>query len=248
MKILVIDNDLKIRTGLVQMLGSLSVQNIEIAEASGVAEGVSSIAQFNPDLVFLDVEMDDGTGFDLLRKLDHFNFQLVFITAHNKYAVDAFKFSALDYLLKPINPEELAEVIDKAQSRIRQNKLQEQLEILTAQLGKQSSAERKIALRDSESVYIVRIADILHCKAEGSYTRIFFTNQSPILLSRSLKDFEEMLSPFQFIRCHHSHLISANAIVRFDKSDGGTLQLTDGTEIPVSFRKKEHIVDFLNRL
>lgn len=248
MKILVIDNDLKIRTGLVQMLGSLSVQNIDIAEASGVVEGVSSIAQFNPDLVFLDVEMDDGTGFDLLRKLDHFNFQLVFITAHNKYAVDAFKFSALDYLLKPINPEELAEVIDKAQSRIKQNKLQEQLEILTAQLGKQSSAERKIALRDSESVYIVRIADILHCKAEGSYTRIFFTNQSPILLSRSLKDFEEMLSPFQFIRCHHSHLISANAIVRFDKSDGGTLQLTDGTEIPVSFRKKEHIVDFLNRL
>jgi two-component system LytT family response regulator len=248
MKILVIDNDLKIRTGLVQMLGSLSVQNIEIAEASGVVEGVSSIAQFNPDLVFLDVEMDDGTGFDLLRKLDHFNFQLVFITAHNKYAVDAFKFSALDYLLKPINPEELAEVIDKAQSRIKQNKLQEQLEILTAQLGKQSSAERKIALRDSESVYIVRVADILHCKAEGSYTRIFFTNQSPILLSRSLKDFEEMLSPFQFIRCHHSHLISANAIVRFDKSDGGTLQLTDGTEIPVSFRKKEHIIDFLNRL
>lgn len=248
MKVLVIDNDANIRTGLVQMLHHCSTQTLEIFEATGVNHGYKLISEINPHLVFLDVEMDDGTGFDLLKKLARFNFQLVFITAHNKYAVEAFKFSALDYLLKPIDVEELSETLLRVSDRIKQNKLQEQLEILSNQFNKQQSHDKKIALRDIESVYIVKIADIIHCQAEGSYTRIFFVNHHPILLSRSLKEFEELLEPYQFIRCHHSHLINGNAIMRFDKANGGSVYLSNETEVPVSFRKKEQILNFLDRL
>lgn len=245
MKILLIDNEDEIRAGLKQMILECVTAPVLIEEANGVATGLSAIKRFNPDIVFLDIEMDDGTGFDMMKQVSSPAFQLIFTTAHNKYAVTAFKFSAIDYLLKPIDPEELLKSIVKAGANILQGDLAKQLAVLMQQLTHKNEHERKIVLKDIDGTYFVKVNDILFCEAEGTYTKFYFTNSNPILVSKNLKEYESMLEPLGFIRTHHSYLANPEKIKMYDKADGGSLLLDGGLSIPVSQRKKDVVLGLL---
>lgn len=245
MKILLIDNEPAIRDLLRSMIESLAPGKFTIDEAGGVQSGLLKIRHMQPDIVFLDVEMDDGTGFDLMQQIPDPGFQLIFTTAYNQYAIQAFKFSAVDYLLKPVDPGELDRSLSKAQSRLKDKDLSLQLTVLLQEVTKQHAPERKIVLKDIENTYFIRIADINYCEAEGTYTRFHLATGTPILVSRNLKEYESMLEPMGFIRTHHSFLVNPSRIIRFDKTDGGALILEGGTSIPVSQRKKDQVMQTL---
>ncbi|MDN3676437.1 LytTR family DNA-binding domain-containing protein [Flavobacterium paronense] len=246
MKILVIDNETNIRESVVQLIKNFCPFPTILFEANGVASGLKSIEEVNPDILFLDVELDDGTGMDLLSSLTEINFHLVFITAHNKYAIDAFRFSAIDFLLKPISVDELIETFEKISKQVKNEVLHEQLQIMQDSLDKITYKDKKIVLKDSNSFYFIDVKDIIRCESDGQYTEFFIENNKKIIISKSLKEYEEMLEPYGFIRPHHSHIINSNKILRFDKSEGGILVMQNNDEIPVSHRKKSQILQILD--
>jgi two-component system, LytTR family, response regulator len=245
MKILLIDNEKEIRLILKEMVSAGRVSDI-LEEADGVATGLSKINSFQPDIVLLDVEMNDGTGFDLLKQVSNPTFQLIFTTAHNQYAIQAIKFSAIDYLLKPIDPVELNNSLQKAKENINHQTLQKQLTVLMQQFSPKAEAEKQIVIKDIDKTYFLKMNDILYCEAEGSYTKFYLTNSEPIFVSRNLRYYEELLSPAGFFRTHHSCLVNPAKIKIYDrKTDSGTLILEGGHTIPVSQRKKEMVVQLL---
>ena len=248
MNILLVDNEEEVRLVLKSMVMSWAQGLHRIEEATGVLDGVQKIKSFCPDIVLLDVEMDDGTGFDLLRQVLNPSFQLIFTTAHNQYAIQAFRFSAIDYLLKPINPEELQASLQRAMDHISQHTLQKQLFVLMQQLANKPEPEQQIVLKDIDKTYFIRMNDILYCEAEGAYTKFYLVNGDPVFVSRNLRSYEELLSPAGFIRTHHSCLVNPSKIRIYDrKTDSGTLVLEGGYTIPVSQRKKEFVIQFLEK-
>ncbi|MBS1734768.1 MAG: response regulator transcription factor [Bacteroidetes bacterium] len=245
MKLIIIDNEIPVRSSIKSLLLKCCPEITTIVEADGVQNGLQSISSFQPDIVLLDVEMDDGTGFDLMRELKNPSFQLIFVTAHNQYAIDAFRFSAIDYLLKPIDPDELQRAIQKAIRQIQNTDMSRQISFLLKQIGDRSEHGKKIVLKDIDNVYFVKVSDILFCEAEGTYTRFHINNAEPILVSKNLKEYEAFLEPLGFIRTHHSYLANPDRIKVFDKTDGGSLYLDNGQSIPVSQRKKESVLALL---
>jgi two-component system LytT family response regulator len=246
MKILLIDNEEVIRTTLKDIVAGMGNGMYIVEEADGVQTGIEKIDSFNPDVVLLDVEMNDGTGFDLLKQIENPSFKLIFTTAHNQYAIQAFKFSAIDYLLKPVDPVELNNALQKAKENISGNALQNQLAVLMQQISGKAETERQIVLKDIDKTYFIRMADILYCEAEGSYTKFYLSNAEPIFVSRNLRSYEELLAPAGFIRTHHSCLVNPAKIKVYDrKTDSGTLILEGGHSIPVSQRKKDFVIQFL---
>ena len=251
MKALIIDNDSSIREGLTALLKKLCPNVYEINEANGVASGIEAINRLAPDLVFLDVEMDDGTGFDLVQKLGSFNFQLVFITAYNKYAIDAFKFSAIDFLQKPIDPMDLVVSVNKAATQLKNKDLEKQVKLLEESLRHLNTAkrqERKIALNDGTLIHYIKVCDIIYCKAEGSYTYFYLSGSRKIMVSKLLKEYEDLFEDFGFLRTHHSYLINMSKISKFDKKDGGQLILEENHSVLVSTRKKDQVLEILGKI
>ncbi len=217
-----------------------------IEEADGVASGVEKINSFQPDIVLLDVEMNDGTGFDLIKQIPSPSFQLIFTTAHNQYAIQAIKFSAIDYLLKPIDPVELNNSLQKAKENISSQTLQKQLAVLLQQFSNKPEPEKQIVIKDIDKTYFIKMNDILYCEAEGSYTKFYLSNSEPIFVSRNLRYYEELLAPAGFFRTHHSCLVNPSKIKIYDrKTDCGTLILEGGHTVPVSQRKKDFVLQFL---
>lgn len=247
MRALVIDNETAIRKSIMELISVFCPDVTEIGEASSVSNGLDKIKTYQPDVLFLDVELDDGTGMDLLSKLDKIDFSVIFITAHNKYAVDAFKFSAIDFLLKPINPEELVRSVERVKSQ-NNSKLSEQIVVLKEIIMASNNINKKIVLKDSDSIYLVKIADIIRCESDKSYTTFVVHNQKNIVISKGLKDFEELLEPYGFIRTHQSHLINCTKIKRFDKADGGLIVLENEDRVPLSQRKREYVLELLNNI
>jgi two-component system, LytTR family, response regulator len=247
MKILLVDNEKEIRALLRDMIAVILQESYLLEEAEGVASGLEKISSFHPDIVFLDVEMGDGTGFDLVNKIRDPSFQLIFTTAHNQYAVQAFKCSAIDYLLKPVDINELENALKKARTNITGNNLGRQMEVLMQQLSNKESNEKQIVLKDSEASYFIRISDILFCEAESSYTRFYFGKEKPIVISKNLSTYEELLGVYGFIRTHHSYLVNRHRIKMYDKTDGGTLVLDTGHTVPISHRKKDYVMQLLEK-
>jgi two-component system, LytTR family, response regulator len=245
MKILLIDNEPELRLGLQAMLQKIAPPDTQYKEADGVISGLQLIATYQPDIVFLDIEMDDGTGFDLLKQIEAPSFQLIFTTAHNQYAIQAIRFSALDYLLKPVDPAELKVSFEKAVKNIHTPTLTQQLAIVMQQLNNKPINEQRIVLNDKQSTYFIKVADILFCEAEGPYTRFYITGTDNILVSKNLKEFEEMLTPLGFLRTHHSYVANPSKIKVYDKTNGGALVLEGGHSIPVSQRRKDAVMDAL---
>jgi len=216
-------------------------QNIEvIGSANGVVSGAKKIKELNPDLVFLDIQMPDGTGFDLLEILGETSFKLIFTTASDEFAIKAFKFSAIDYLLKPIDPDDLMRAVNKIE---QQKAPTSRLELLKENLNQ----PKKIALNTVDKIHIVNIKDVVRLESNINYTRFFFKDETKLLVTKTLKEFDKLLSDHNFIRIHQSHLINAEFIKEFLKQNGEII-LKDGTKIPVSTRKKSILMDMIAKL
>ena len=211
-----------------------------VGEAQSVAESLELLKTSQPDLLLLDVQLKDGTGFDLLNRLVNRNFDVVFVTGHDEYAIKAFKFSALDYLLKPLDPDELIKAVENsAMKRKHPNHLDLKLEALADQKNE------KIILSDAENVYLIDTKTILFIEAQGNYCKFMFDNNSNLLVSKPLKEYEKLLDPRLFFRSHQSYLVNLSHFSRYDKKEGGSIVLTNDIRIPVSVRKKEHLMSAL---
>lgn len=243
---IIIDDEERARETIKDMLQMYCTDVELIGEGANVLSGLEIIKKEKPDLVFLDIKMPDGTGFDLLNRIDEKRFALIFLTAFDEYAVQAFKFSAVDYLLKPLDPDELTDAIDRVKENLEteQNRLGSLLENLN-EIKKES---KKIVLKTAESIFLVSIQDIVRCEATGNYTKFYLVNQKPVLVSRTLKEYDELLKDYKFFRVHQSHLVNLEHIVRIDKADGGTLILSDNQNCPISTRKKDALIKVLSEL
>jgi two-component system LytT family response regulator len=240
----IIDDDQLARRGLRRILEQ-NFQEIEIiGEADSVASGLSLINELEPDLVFLDIEMPDGTGFTLLEKLPKVNFKVVFTTSYSDYAITAFKYSAFDYIVKPVLIENVRSTISRINDiPVLQEK--QRVEVLKRNLNHNSDGNQTIALPEINGFTIVKVNDIVRCEGERNYSRIFFQNGTSVLVSRTLLDFDNLLVSHGFFRIHRSHLINLKNVNRYLKSDGGLVEMNDKTQLPVSPKFKDEL---LNRL
>lgn len=218
-----------------------------VAMADGVKSGVEAIKKHHPDLVLLDIKMEDGTGFDLLQQLDPVDFKIIFITAYEEFAIKAFRFSALDYLLKPVDPDELVEAVGKA-GKIFQDDFNTQLNTLNDHLNSQDKSTKKLIVKTSNSIHLIDINEILFCESDGGYTELHILGDKRIVVSTTLKEYEDMLTDFGFFRVHRSFLINMKFISRFDKADGGLVILTGDYKVPVATRKKDLLMEMFNLL
>ena len=212
-----------------------------LATASSVSEGKQLLQQIKPNVVFLDVELGDGTGMDLLQSLSEIQFSVIFITAFNKYAVDAFTFSAIDFLLKPFDVEAIERSVQRAENAQERAIQLEQLNVLIEHSTPNQMGKR-LVLRDAQAVHYTLVSNILYCEAKGAYTNIVLEKQAPITVSKHLKEYEMLLNPFQFVRVHNSFLVNPEHVVRYEKKDGGFLVLSNGTIVPVSIRRKDDVL------
>jgi len=202
------------------------------------AAALTSIHEHKPDILFLDIEMPFMNGFELLEKLGEINFELIFTTSYDQYAIKAIRFSALDYLLKPIDREELQKSVHKAVQR-NKHMLPQQLEILLDKLKRPSLSINKIPIPTMEGFQLVPAESIMSCESEGNYTFLYLKNKQKIIASRTLKEMEEILEDFPFIRVHHSHVVNINEVEKYVRGEGGYLVMTDGSTINVSRSRKE---------
>lgn len=240
-KAVIIDDESKARNALKNML-SQHCPTIEVAgEGDCVKAGLEAIQTFQPDVVFLDVQMPDGTGFDLLEQLTDIRFKIIFASAYDKFAIQAFKFSAVDYLQKPVEAEKLIDACSRLSETDRFEELNKKLEVL---LSNKNSFE-KIALPTLDGIIFVKIKDIVRCESDNNYTNIFNCNGEKIIVSKTLKEYDEMLTPFNFFRIHKSSLINLAFLSKYKKGEGGYVVMEDGAELEVSRRRKD---DFLKVL
>ncbi len=209
-----------------------------IGTAHNVSKGVSLIRQVSPKLVFLDVEMPDGTGFNLLEKLGHTPFKLIFVTAFQEYAVKAFNLSAIDYLLKPLNPELFRKAVQKSVDSARIDDISLKLEVLL----NNSKRINKIALPSSTGIQFAKIEDIIRCESDNNYTFIHLQNGKKVLVTKTLKEFETMLTEHGFYRTHNSHIVNIALVSKYVRGEGGWVVLENGEEIEVSRRRKEGLL------
>lgn len=239
---IIIDDELKGRIALAQKLHDYCTEIQLAGEAESGIEGIKLIRESNPDIVFLDIEMPRMDGFEMLHRLPEKNFHIIFTTAYDQYAIKAIKYAAFDYLLKPIDIEELKFAISKIQSHQRTNTAKK-LELLDENLHKNHF--NKIAIATLEGLLFFNVEDIIHLEANSNYTTIYFKDRPKLVASKTLKDFEELLPGDIFFRTHHSHLINLNYIKRYIKGDGGQIELQNGNYVDVSRRKKD---DFLKAI
>jgi len=217
-----------------------------VASAINAAEGKQMISQYQPDLVFLDINMPEQSGFDLLRSLPRHDFEIIFVTAHDNFGIQAIKFSAIDYLVKPVNIDELkhavGRVMDKKQRSLDNPQLNNLLQLLRNQNFRE---DHKIALTTLKETRFVNTNDILRCESSNNYTTFFLKNGEKILVSKPIYEYEEILNDYGFIRCHQSHLVNRNYIKSWVKAEGDYLLLETGDEIPISRSKKERVAQRL---
>ena len=241
-KTIIIDDEIAFINTLEIMLKHRSEFQIA-GHARSVKEGLELINEVDPDLIFLDVKLGDGEGFDILRKLKGLKGNVVFVTAYDHYAVEPFRFSAIDYLLKRIDSEELHNALEKVKNNLANNELQLKFNTLLENIG--HTEKKKIILKEIDTHHIVEVDQVLWCSAEGSYTRVVMQNNKSVIVSKHLKEFETLLLPYHFFRIHRSHLVNINKIKKFEKGDSGMVILEDGHQLPVSFRKKDKLSHIL---
>jgi len=243
LRALIVDDERNARFTLREMLQRFCPTVNVLAEADGVATALDLAREIDFDVVFLDIQMMDGSGFDFLKQLDEVNFEVIFTTAFDQFAIKAIKYSALDYLLKPLDTEELIAAVDKVQLRTDENESTKKLDVLLDNFSEED--KQKLVLSTSEGMHIVQIKNIMRCEADDYYTRFFLVDGRMIMVSKTLKDSEELLAGQAFVRSHKSHLVNMEYVKKYVKSDGGYLELRDGTRIPVSRRKKELILSLI---
>ncbi len=216
-----------------------------IGIADSVKTGVELIISEKPDLVFLDIEMPDGTGFGLIEQLPEVNFKLVFTTSYSDYAITAFKYSAFDYIVKPVLLENVNSTMNRI-SEIPVLKEKEEVAVLKKSIGrKETQNDATIALPEMNGFAIIKVKDILRCEGERNYTRVFYKDGKSVLISRTLLEFDQLLVPHGFCRIHRSHLINLTSVSRYLKTDGGMVEMDDKSHLKVSPKYKEDLLDKL---
>lgn len=245
---IIVEDEVKSRETLSGLLKRYCKGVEIVSEADGYTTGIEAIRLYNPDVVFLDIQMPDGSGFKLLEDLKEINFEVIFTTAYDQFAIKAIKYSALDYLLKPIVPEELIAAVEKVSRKKQEGKINKHVNVLLNNLNREAHESKKIVLSTAEKIHVVETDDILRCESDNYYTMFHFTDGSRLLISKTLKENEELLSDHNFVRPHKSHLINLKYLKSFNRNDGGYIVMTDGSKIPVSRRKKESILDIINHL
>jgi len=248
LKTIIVEDEEKARLNLKRLLQEYC-NNVEIIDMlDGVAPGIKSIKKHNPDLVFLDVKMRGETGFDLLEQIDDIKFEVIFTTAHNEYALKAFKFSAIHYLLKPIDIDLLVNAVNRVEEMQKQKFDTAHFNIAIENLKEQKNTFRKIALPTNDGLVFIQIEEIIRCESEDNYTYFFLANETRILVSKTIKHYEELLAEHNFFRVHQSHLINLNHIKKYHKGEGGYAIMADESTIPVSRRKKNLFLSNLSSL
>ncbi len=243
-KAVLIDDELNSLQNLEKKLEEFCPDVDIVALTQKPEDGILLIRQHQPEVVFLDIEMPRMSGFRLLEEIGEYDFDIIFTTAYNHYSIDAIRISAFDYLVKPIGIEELQQAVERlTKSRGRQTK--EKIDILKKSLGDNRSQEDKIAISTSEGIEFIPIKNILHVESKSNYSKIYLPEEKSITVSKILKDFEEMLLPYNFLRIHNSHLINLNYIKKYMRKNGGQVMLQDGTIIEISRRKKEEFLKMI---
>ncbi|MBD3636011.1 MAG: response regulator transcription factor [Crocinitomicaceae bacterium] len=235
---IVVEDEIHVRNGIVSMIKDYCPNIDIVAEAGSVKEGYEKITEKQPDIVFLDVNLPDGSGFDLLSKIVRKNLKVIFITAYGDHALKAIKHSAVDYLLKPVIPDELVEAVEKATRFIQHDK--EFFELTSLNASNEEQGTNKIVIKTQNESYYLNISDIVYCKADGNYTEVISTSNKPILVAKTLKFYEEILGDSGFLRVHQSYLVNADHILGLT---GNKLQLKNNETIEISRRKKSVIQD-----
>ena len=243
LRVIIVEDENHSRETLKSLLQEFC-KGVELAGMAGdVQSAVEIIRKEKPDLVFLDVELQTGTGFDVLEALDQITFDIVFTTAFEQYAVKAIKMSSIDYLLKPIDIEELKKAVEKAHLKRGEADQKKQLDTLLSNLT--GTGKRKICLATSDGLEFIDTADIIYCEANGSYTTFFLTSGNKIMVSKNLKEYESLLADQNFMRVHNSFLINLAEVKKFVKSEGGYIVMKNNAQISISQKNRE---EFLNRM
>lgn len=249
---LLIDDDANLRSGMKSLLERYAPDFDILGEADSVESGIKAMDTLRPQVVFLDIQLADGTGFDILEQLAQKHgsstAHIVFITAHEQYAIKAFRFSALDFLLKPVDPEDLEKVIGKIRSVVTKNEGFAHIDLLLENIRKKVDNFKRIALSTSEGIHLFEISDILRCESEDNYTKFYIKGNKPVLISKTLKEYEDMLTEHGFERIHQSHLINLSYLKSYIKKDGGYVIMSDGSHLPISQRKKERLQELLRTI
>ena len=241
MTAIIIDDESKGRLALRQKLKSYCPNVHIVAEAVNGIEALAVIEKHDPQLIFLDIEMPKMNGFEMLNNIKEKNFQIIFTTAYDQYAIKAIKYAAFDYLLKPVDIEELKTAVSRAGNTETQQ-TKKQIELLQQNMEHPKKQLNKLAIPTLEGLLFFDINDIIHLEANSNYTFIHFSGKPKITASKTLKEFEDILPEDIFFRTHHSHLINLNYIKRYIKGDGGQIELQNGTYVDVSRRKKEEFL------
>lgn len=243
----IVEDEQANRENLLRMLGTCCPQIKVVAICNSVAEARILLPETKPDILFLDIRLGGDTGFSLLESLRDISFEVIFVTAYDSYAIQAIRFSALDYLLKPLDSAELIHAVEKAVQiilRKQENKRMQNLLQNTRTLDKQ----KKIALSVADKIEFVEIGSIVRCESESNYTTFYLKSGEKLIVSKTLKEFDELLTPYNFLRVHQSHLINLDEIKSFIKSDGGYIRMKDGSSVSISRQRRNYVMEVLSRL
>ncbi|MBN1117148.1 MAG: response regulator transcription factor [Bacteroidales bacterium] len=242
-RIVIVDDDIKSIESLTTLISEYCPGFEIVGTANNIEKGAGEIIRTSPDIVFLDVEMPDGNGFDLLRMLQNRDFEVVFITAHNKYAINAIKHSALDFLLKPFELKEFLETIDRIKTTNKNSNLK--YDVLLENIN--GNTPKKLVVASSKGYEYIPVETIVRIESERSYARIFLENGRVIMVSKCLNDYQNMLDPHTFFRIHNSHLVNLNHVIMYVRNDGGYVEMTDKSKIPISRSKKDLFINVMQQ-
>jgi two-component system LytT family response regulator len=242
-KSIIVDDEKHGRENLAGILKQYCPEVELIGEANSVESAIALVQEFNPDLIFLDIEMPKANGFQLLEHFKDFRFEVIFVTAYGNYAIKAIRFSAADYILKPINYNELKFAVEKVTARIQQKHENLRMKQLMYNLGQPGNP--RIGLPTGDRIEFIEASKIIRCQGEGNYSKIYFEGSKPLLVAKTLVEFEDLLQEHSFIRIHKTHLVNLKHVVAYLKTDGGILQLSNGDEVAVSRRRKEEVQKML---
>jgi two-component system LytT family response regulator len=247
LKAVIIDDERRSLDGLEAMLGKFIDQVSVVATATSVGMGVKAIEKNKPDVVFLDVEMPNKDGFQLFDAFDTIDFEVVFITAHNQYAIKAFRTSAIDYLLKPVDLDLLKEAVEKVRLKRKKDKVNKNFEVFVDNLQAKKN-NQQIALSTSDGLIFVKIDQLIYLRGDGAYTYFYLKNGTRIMTSKNLKEYEELLADYDFFRVHKSSMIHLHEMSKYVRGEGGYVVMSNGDSVDVSKRRKENFLAALSKL
>lgn len=242
-KSILVDDEKHGRENLVGILKQHCSEVEIVGEANSVENAILLIKKHKPELIFLDIEMPKANGFQLLEHFKEINFEVIFVTAYDNYAIKAIRFSAADYILKPINYHDLKAAVEKVVQRIQQKEENQRIKELHHNI--QQPENPRIGLPTGDRIEFVSVKEIIHCKGEGNYTHIYMEGKKPLLVAKTLVEFEELLKEYSFVRTHKSHLVNLKHVSAYLKIDGGILQLSSGENVAISRRRKEVVLKML---